>query len=84
MGVRAFMTLQILGIIAAWSSQALEDGKITIKEAVDLASRLAVVLDVPVDIDMSTLFPGETREGDVELVPEGEETLPLSAKKPEE
>lgn len=84
MGVKAFMTLQILGIIAAWSSQALKDGKITIKEAVDLANRLGEALDVPVDIGLSTLFPEETEEGEGEPVSGGESVLQRPVKKPEE
>ena len=47
-----FKALRIMGIVTDWSSKALEDGKITLPEAVDLAVRIAKALDIPTDIQI--------------------------------
>lgn len=84
MGIKAFTTLQILGIVATWSGQALSDGRITIKEAVGLAGCLAEVLNIPVDIDRRML-PEEKEEGEEEVpLSGGESDMPKRVIKPEE
>ncbi len=47
-----FKVIRIMGIVTDWTSKALEDGKITIQEAVDLAVRIAEVLNIPTDIQL--------------------------------
>lgn len=47
-----FKALQIMGIAADWSAKALEDGKVTIDEAIDLAKRVCDVLDIPLEIEL--------------------------------
>ncbi len=84
MAIKSFMTLQILGIVAAWSGQALSDGRITIKEAVELAGRLAEVLDVPVDIERSTPTEMKTEGEEGEPLSGGETEVPKRVVKPEE
>lgn len=83
MSIKSFMTLQILGIVAAWSGQALSDGRITIKEAVELAGRLAEVLDVPVDLEPTTLFEEGTEGEKGEPLSGGEKVVPKQVVKPE-
>lgn len=48
-----FKALQIMGIISAWSTKALADGKVTLAEATELASEVCNVLGVPLEIDVS-------------------------------
>ena len=45
-----FKALRVMGIVTDWASQALVDGKVTLKEAVDLAERIAGVLGIETDI----------------------------------
>jgi len=47
-----FKALRIMGIVTDWSSKALEDSKIDLKEAVELAQRIAEVLGIPTDIQL--------------------------------
>jgi hypothetical protein len=84
MGIKDFMTLQIIGIVAVWASRVLSDGRVTIKEAVELARRLAEVLDVPVDIERSTLTEMKTEGEEGEPLSGGETEVPKRVVKPEE
>ncbi len=43
---------QLIAITESWSEQALEDGKVTLKEATELATRLCEVLDIPLEIEV--------------------------------
>ena len=47
-----FKALRVMGVIAEWSAKALEDGKITAKEGMELVVELAKVLDLPPDIEI--------------------------------
>lgn len=47
-----FKALRIMGIVTDWSSKALEDRKVTLEEAADLAQRIADVLGIPTDITL--------------------------------
>lgn len=47
-----FTALRIMGIVTAWSSKAMQDGKITIEEAAELAVGIADVLGIPTDIQL--------------------------------
>lgn len=44
--------IQIMTIASAWSAKALEDGKVTLREAADLAEKIAQVLGIDVDLDI--------------------------------
>ncbi|MBA7630355.1 hypothetical protein ES703_37877 [subsurface metagenome] len=41
-----------MGIVTDWSSKALEDGKITLDEAADLAERIADVLGIKTELKL--------------------------------
>ncbi|MBA7571309.1 hypothetical protein ES708_13068 [subsurface metagenome] len=47
-----FKALRIMGVVSEWSAKALEDGKITAKEGMELVVELAKVLDLPTDIEI--------------------------------
>lgn len=47
-----FKAMQIAGVVMNWSSKALQDGKITLTEACDLATQIAAVLGVTVELDL--------------------------------
>ena len=47
-----FKGLELMGIVQSWSEQALEDGKVTLKEATELATRCCEVLGIPLEIDV--------------------------------
>lgn len=42
-----------MGIVTEWSATALADGRVTATEACDLATRLAKVLGIPCEIDLT-------------------------------
>jgi len=44
--------LQIMGTVSEWSVQALEDRKVTLAEAVDLAQRICKILGVEAELDV--------------------------------
>jgi len=50
-----FKALAIMGIIAAWSDKALEDGKITVTEGFDLLAKLAENLGLPMAFEVPEL-----------------------------
>lgn len=50
-----FKGLQLMAEVSNWSEKALADGKVTLREAVDLVERVAPILGIPVEIDFSTL-----------------------------
>lgn len=45
-----FKGLELMAITQTWSEQALEDGKVTLKEATELAERICEVLDIPLEL----------------------------------
>ncbi len=47
-----FKAFRVMGIVTDWSTKALVDGKISLNEAVDLATRLAEALGIPTEIDL--------------------------------
>ena len=54
MSLSVFRIFQIFGIVSSWATKALADGKITLKEAVDLAAQVAEILGVPTEINVPT------------------------------
>lgn len=44
--------LQLMAITQSWSEKALEDGKVTLAEATELATRICEVLDIPLEIEV--------------------------------
>lgn len=53
MKIPIFMIFQFIGIISAWASKALEDGKITAAEGLELVVSLAAVLGVQPEFTIS-------------------------------
>lgn len=53
-GISLFKIFQVFGIVSMWATKALEDGKITLVEAVQLAGSLAALLGIPTDISVPT------------------------------
>ena len=47
-----YKSLQLMGIIQSWSEKALADGKVTLTEATELATRCCEVLGIPLEIDV--------------------------------
>lgn len=56
MKVSIWKIFTIFSIISAWSQAALADGKITLKEALDLIAQLAAALDLPLEYDVSKIL----------------------------
>jgi len=52
--------LQLMGVIQDWSQKALADGKVTLVEAVELATRCCEVLGIPLMLDI----PKDEKEED--------------------
>lgn len=53
MGISAlWKALQIVTTVSAWSQKALDDGKVTLTEATELATDLCGVLGIPLEIDL--------------------------------
>ncbi|MBA7610713.1 hypothetical protein ES703_17925 [subsurface metagenome] len=86
MKIPIFMIFQFFGIISAWAAKALEDGKITAAEGLELVVALAGVLGVQLDFDVSDYLkpiPMLDPDGDSELL-DTTETEPPPVVKPEE
>lgn len=71
MNFSIFKIFQIFGIVANWGNTALEDGKITLKEAVELATLIAGILGVKIEIEvpidlLSEKVPEEMAGGDID------------------
>lgn len=47
--IKAF---QIMGTISSWSVKALEDGKVTLTEATELAEDVCKILGIPLELDV--------------------------------
>lgn len=82
MGKSIFIIFQVFGIVSAWAEKALADGKITILEAVELATMLATLLGISIDIDTSALFPDDTSKTDNEGWKRPPDSIPMSMRKP--
>lgn len=57
MKIPIFMIFQFFGIISAWSVKALEDGKVTIQEGLELVLSLTAILGVKPEFDISDYIP---------------------------
>lgn len=54
-----FKILGIISLISSWMGKALEDGKITLREALELIGLLAPALGLPLDFDIAVVM-GDT------------------------
>ncbi len=64
MGLSIFKIFNIFGRVASWAEIALEDGKITLSEVANLAEELAVILGVPLEIDIAQTEKESTENWD--------------------
>lgn len=64
MNISVFKIFLIFGIVSAWAEQALKDGTITLVEAANLATKIAKILGVNVEIEV----PAEVQET---IIPSG-------------
>lgn len=53
MNISIFTIFRIFGAVSRWADKALEDGKITISETVDLAEDVSSILGIPLEIDIA-------------------------------
>ena len=80
-----WMIFQVFGIVSTWSVKALEDGKITLVEAAQLADQLGALLGIPTDLNIPTAeaveIPPATDTGE-ELPPDANARSPPASDKP--
>jgi len=62
-----FKILAIISLISSWMSKALEDGRITLAEALDLISKLAGPLGLPLAFDVAEIIGGPEKEAAIPL-----------------
>lgn len=51
-----FKILSIISLISSWMSKALEDGRITLREALELIGLLAPALGLPLDFEIGAVL----------------------------
>lgn len=84
MGKSIFLIMQVFGIVSAWLEKAMQDGRITILEAVELVTQLALLIGVPTDIDTSALLGSDTKNPGPEALKLKSPDTPPPVIKPEE
>lgn len=52
MRIPIFMIFKFVTIIGMWATKALEDGKITAAEGLELIAQLAEIIGVPLELDV--------------------------------
>lgn len=57
-----FKILAIVGLISSWMTKSLEDGKITLAEALELISKLAGPLGLPLEFNIAEVIGGPEKE----------------------
>ena len=50
MPISIFKIFMVFGIVSSWAARALQDGKITLVEAADLAMQLGAALGIPTEL----------------------------------
>jgi len=69
-----FKVLAIISIISSWMTKALEDGRITLREALELIGLLAPKLGLPLDFEIGAVL-GDTPPGkEADVSPDGGKT----------
>ena len=53
MKIPIFMIFKFVMVVATWANKALEDGKITASEGLELIAELAAIIGVPLELDVS-------------------------------
>ncbi len=54
MDLSILKTFKVFGVLSGWVEKALDDGKITVSETVDLAEDIASIIGIPLHIDISS------------------------------
>jgi hypothetical protein len=62
MNFSIFKIFQIFGIVSNWAAKALADNKITLEEAVQLATLIAAILGVKIEIEVPAGIQEELSE----------------------
>lgn len=70
MKIPIFMIFQFFGVISAWAAKALEDGKITAAEGLELVVSLAAILGVRPEFSISDFVETAVDVEAVEEIPE--------------
>lgn len=85
MDISIFKIFMIFGIVSSWAAKALADGKITIIEAVELATKLAGVLGITLAIEVPDAAASMVEETDTEKlqVATGIEEAPAKQRPPD-
>lgn len=52
-----WMIFMVFGIVSGWAKKALEDGKITLTEAAELAEELGELLGIPTELQIPVPEP---------------------------
>ncbi len=69
-GLSYFFTgLKLMATVSDWSQKALSDGKVTLREAVELAERVCPILGVKLEIDL-TGDKAETSNVEIDTIKE--------------
>lgn len=80
MDIPIFKIFMIFGIVSSWAAKALADGKVTLVEAVELATQLAGALGITLAIEVpNAIGPGSDITVDEEA-PAGETIKEAPAK----
>lgn len=82
MNIPIFKIFVIFGIVSTWAEQALKDGKVTLLEAVELATKLAALLGITTELEIPTAALTLAPETDEEEPLADEETGPGHARPP--
>lgn len=75
-----WLIFQVFGIVSAWAAKALEDGRITLVEAAELALKLGALLGIPTEVNIPTPGAPEIVAAHAvgEEVPDDEDEPPAS------
>ena len=52
MKIPIFMIFKFVMVVATWATKALEDGKITAEEGLELVAELAAIIGVPLELSV--------------------------------
>ena len=75
MRIPIFMIFSFVMVIATWATKALEDGKISALEGLDLIAELAKIIGVPLEFDVPQVLTGATEKVDDQALTEEGKTF---------
>ena len=70
-----FKILSIIGLISSWMKKALADGKVTLREALELLELLAAQLGIPLDFDIALVIVAPAPEKEAAITPDEDVVL---------